>query len=98
MAELRATAQFKICASRFDRQHRTALAARCRRVILDGYGVPRAGIEPACLSAPPPQDGVSTNSTTWANIRLWPTPLASEGRQTTGRVSAADAVPASGRT
>jgi hypothetical protein len=38
--------------------------------------VPRAGIEPACLSAPPPQDGVSTNSTTWANIRLCVTPSA----------------------
>jgi len=29
-------------------------------------GVPRAGFEPAHLSAPPPQDGVSTSSTTWA--------------------------------
>lgn len=30
------------------------------------FGVPRAGFEPAHLSAPPPQDGVSTSSTTWA--------------------------------
>jgi hypothetical protein len=28
--------------------------------------VPRAGFEPAHLSAPPPQDGVSTSFTTWA--------------------------------
>lgn len=30
------------------------------------FRVPRAGFEPAHLSAPPPQDGVSTSSTTWA--------------------------------
>jgi hypothetical protein len=30
--------------------------------------VPRTGLEPACLAAPPPQDGVSTNSTTWAQM------------------------------
>jgi hypothetical protein len=30
------------------------------------FALPRAGLEPARLSAPPPQDGVSTNSTTWA--------------------------------
>lgn len=29
--------------------------------------VPRAGLEPARVAAPPPQDGVSTNSTTWAS-------------------------------
>src|SRR5262245_62943327 len=34
------------------------------------FGVPRAGFEPAHLSAPPPQDGVSTNSTTWALTSL----------------------------
>ncbi len=28
--------------------------------------VRKAGLEPACLSAPPPQDGVSANSTTSA--------------------------------
>ena len=28
--------------------------------------VPKAGLEPACLAAPPPQDGVSANSTTSA--------------------------------
>src|SRR5215471_10910287 len=28
--------------------------------------MPRAGLEPARLAAPPPQDGVSTSSTTWA--------------------------------
>ncbi len=31
--------------------------------------MPRAGFEPAHLSAPPPQDGVSTSSTTWALLR-----------------------------
>jgi hypothetical protein len=30
--------------------------------------VPRTGLEPACLAAPPPQDGVSTNFTTWAGV------------------------------
>ena len=29
--------------------------------------MPKAGLEPACLAAPPPQDGVSANSTTSAN-------------------------------
>ena len=28
--------------------------------------MPKAGLEPACLAAPPPQDGVSANSTTSA--------------------------------
>ena len=28
--------------------------------------VPTTGFEPAHLTAPPPQDGVSTNFTTWA--------------------------------
>jgi hypothetical protein len=30
--------------------------------------VRKAGLEPACLSAPPPQDGVSANSTTSARL------------------------------
>ena len=30
--------------------------------------VRKAGLEPACLSAPPPQDGVSANSTTSAEL------------------------------
>src|SRR6267142_2198386 len=29
--------------------------------------MPKAGLEPACLAAPPPQDGVSANSTTSAS-------------------------------
>ena len=34
--------------------------------------VRKAGLEPACLSAPPPQDGVSANSTTSAlESRAW---------------------------
>ena len=33
------------------------------------YLVPKAGLEPARLASPPPQDGVSTNSTTSALIR-----------------------------
>ena len=32
--------------------------------------VPKAGLEPAQPKLPPPQDGVSTNSTTWANSYL----------------------------
>lgn len=32
------------------------------------YMVPKAGFEPAQVSPPPPQDGVSTNSTTSALI------------------------------
>src|SRR6185437_12300786 len=32
--------------------------------------VRKAGLEPACLSAPPPQDGVSANSTTSARSKL----------------------------
>jgi hypothetical protein len=32
--------------------------------------VRKAGLEPACLSAPPPQDGVSANSTTSALIQI----------------------------
>lgn len=31
--------------------------------------VPTTGFEPARLLAPPPQDGMSTNFTTWALIR-----------------------------
>ena len=31
--------------------------------------VPTTGFEPAHLLAPPPQDGVSTNFTTWAMMR-----------------------------
>jgi hypothetical protein len=38
------------------------------QITLDFNLVPRAGLEPARLSPPPPQDGVSTNSTTWAKI------------------------------
>gem|GEM_PF-4337540 len=38
---------------------------------LDCFQVPRAGLEPARLSTPPPQDGVSTNSTTWAWTLLY---------------------------
>lgn len=38
------------------------------------HSVPTTGLEPAHLTAPPPQDGVSTNFTTWAlilaNIRV----------------------------
>src|SRR5881396_2151120 len=49
--------------------------------------MPKAGLEPACLAAPPPQDGVSANSTTSAKelsfsfrpararpyrLRVWP--------------------------
>src|SRR3954462_3630256 len=30
--------------------------------------MPWSGLEPLCLSAPPPQDGVSTNFTTRANL------------------------------
>ena len=34
---------------------------------MPGFGlVPTTGFEPAHLLAPPPQDGVSTNFTTWA--------------------------------
>ena len=33
--------------------------------------VRKAGLEPACLSAPPPQDGVSANSTTSAQARIF---------------------------
>jgi hypothetical protein len=33
---------------------------------LDFDMVPKAGLEPAQLSPLPPQDSVSTNSTTWA--------------------------------
>ena len=33
---------------------------------LHKYLVPKAGLEPARLSPLPPQDSVSTNSTTWA--------------------------------
>jgi hypothetical protein len=32
------------------------------------FPVPRTGLEPAHLAAPPPQSGVSTNFTTWADI------------------------------
>src|SRR5437016_7678442 len=32
--------------------------------------MPKAGLEPACLAAPPPQDGVSANSTTSAFLSL----------------------------
>src|SRR5207249_12324393 len=32
--------------------------------------MPKAGLEPACLAAPPPQDGVSANSTTSAILEL----------------------------
>ena len=32
--------------------------------------MPKAGLEPACLAAPPPQDGVSANSTTSARCVL----------------------------
>src|SRR6266850_763605 len=32
--------------------------------------MPKAGLEPACLAAPPPQDGVSANSTTSAVLSL----------------------------
>ena len=32
--------------------------------------VPKAGLEPARLSPLPPQDSVSTNSTTWAIFSL----------------------------
>ena len=33
--------------------------------------VRKGGLEPPCLSAPPPQDGVSANSTTSAKTRLY---------------------------
>lgn len=34
---------------------------------MQGFGlVPTTGFEPARLLAPPPQDGMSTNFTTWA--------------------------------
>src|SRR4029453_1388358 len=33
--------------------------------------MPKAGLEPACLAAPPPQDGVSANSTTSAVRTLY---------------------------
>ena len=32
--------------------------------------VPRAGLEPACLTAPPPQGGKSANFSTWAGAFL----------------------------
>ena len=32
--------------------------------------MPWSGLEPLCLSAPPPQDGVSTNFTTRATLQL----------------------------
>ena len=35
--------------------------------------VPKAGLEPAQLSPLPPQDSVSTNSTTWACLKLFVT-------------------------
>ena len=33
--------------------------------------MPKAGLEPACLAAPPPQDGVSANSTTSADQKTY---------------------------
>jgi hypothetical protein len=33
--------------------------------------MPKAGLEPACLAAPPPQDGVSANSTTSADQKIY---------------------------
>ncbi len=39
-----------------------SLRAQCFRV-------PWSGLEPLCLSAPPPQDGVSTNFTTRADLK-----------------------------
>jgi hypothetical protein len=35
-----------------------------------GETMPWSGLEPLCLSAPPPQDGVSTNFTTRAILQL----------------------------
>jgi hypothetical protein len=32
--------------------------------------VRKGGLEPPCLAAPPPQDGVSANSTTSAGIKF----------------------------
>ena len=40
---------------------------RVLRVALVWRSMPKAGFEPARLAAPPPQDGVSANSTTSAN-------------------------------
>ena len=39
-------------------------------ITLDYDMVPKAGLEPARLSPLPPQDSVSTNSTTWAFSRF----------------------------
>lgn len=38
------------------------------------YMVPKIGLEPIRLSPPPPQDGVSTNFTTSANLTLLMSP------------------------
>ena len=42
----------------------------CIMLVIHTVLVPMAGLEPAQLSPPPPQDGVSTNSTTSATITL----------------------------
>ena len=44
----------------------TAMPPRCS---CRATAMPKSGLEPLRLSAPPPQDGVSTNFTTWATRR-----------------------------
>jgi hypothetical protein len=46
-------------------QNRTAFDEAVLAILLPDM-VPKAGLEPARLSPLPPQDSVSTNSTTWA--------------------------------
>ena len=44
------------------------------------FMVPKAGLEPARLAPLPPQDSVSTNSTTWAKLRVFAVPPANPPR------------------
>ncbi len=53
-------------------QRRTSCAPEHRRsaMLCNSNMVPKAGLEPAQLTPLPPQDSVSTNSTTWAKLKV----------------------------
>src|SRR5687768_2862299 len=58
--------------------------------------MPKAGLEPACLAAPPPQDGVSANSTTSAVRKTFYLPDFSAGAGAGSFVSGAAGAGAAG--
>lgn len=54
----------------WQKEVKTKMRSVIFNLLLILFFVPKTGLEPAHLAAPPPEDGASTNFATWAAVAL----------------------------